>query len=106
MGLVPVLRYSWYCVKRVSSAKTNRTGSFLPCNQMSIDKRCPNCGSVCQARITRVDGARGCHEWECGGCKGRWVVKDDQPGETFVCWPQDVTDAFDCDVPALDLSCA
>jgi hypothetical protein len=62
-----------------------------------IDKLCPNCQEVHPARITRVDGGRRCHEWECSGCGMRWTVKDDQPGETFAFWPADVQAAVSDD---------
>lgn len=53
-----------------------------------IDKPCPWCGTVQPARVTRTD--TGAAEWECSGCRGRWTVKNDHPGEAFAFWPADV----------------
>jgi hypothetical protein len=30
-------------------------------------------------------------------------VEDGEPGQHFAFWPSNIEDAFDCDVPALDL---
>jgi len=65
---------------------------FLSGVVVMINKSCPWCGGVEPSRVTRVD--RGCTEWQCSGCGGRWTVKDDHPGEAFAFFPSDIDAAF------------
>jgi hypothetical protein len=69
-----------------------------------IEKPCPWCGTVRPAKVTRVDDARGCHEWECSGCGMRWTVKDGHPGEAFAFWPADIDATLDNDLQPLALA--
>jgi hypothetical protein len=40
---------------------------------MTIEKRCPGCGQVHPARVTRQD--RDATEWECSFCRYRWNIR-------------------------------
>jgi hypothetical protein len=56
-----------------------------------IEKRCPSCEQVHQARITRE--APGVVEWQCLGCGARWNIRDHDT-TPYAFWPPDVDRAF------------
>ena len=56
-----------------------------------IQKRCPACEQVHEARVTRE--APGYVEWQCLGCGARWNIRDGD-ATAYCFWPGDVDRAL------------